>query len=740
MKHRFIKDKNRKPAKVERLNVKYLNGKSKQLLALILGGSLVFGMTGAGAYAAGMRKGEGPGPEVIETAEKNGQENSSGEKQEGRVEETVYVIAGADGTTQKIIVSDWMKAANGEDTYTKESLEKELPVELAVTYKLDGKTMTAEEIAGKSGKLTMRFDYTNQAYEDVEIDGEVRRIYVPFVMMTGMVLDNERFSGVEVSNGRVINDGERTIVAGFAVPGLQESLDLDREKMELPDFVEVTAQVTDFKLETTMTLATTEIFQELDLDQESALDELDDSMEKLMDAMEELTDGSSALYEGLDTLLDKSGELSEGIGMLHSGAEALMTGAGDLEVGAGDLHSGAGELKEGAEALRSGIQTVKAGTETLKAGASELKDGLGQLAANNDTLNGGAGQVFDSLLAAANSQIQTAGLSLPALTRENYGEVLEGAIGSFNENVVREQALEIARNQVEAKVREQTGTVRTGVEAAVRQQVLQAVLGQAGMDEATYQALTDAAAAGDGNAAASLAQISGAIEAQMGSGEIQEKISQATEGKIQELIAQNMESENVTAQIEAAVLNARTGATSLAALKSQLDSYHQFYQGLLTYTAGVASANEGADRLASGAGELAGGASQLSEGAGQLAEGVIRLEEGAGQLENGAMQLSDGADTLYVGIGTLRNGSGALIDGVTQLKDGAMQLSDGVKKLKEEGIEALVDAFDGEVKDLKDRMGAVSDVAKNYRSFKDHAGNTGESVRFIYKTEKIGEE
>ena len=88
----------------------------------------------------------------------------------------------------------------------------------------------------------------------------------------------------------------------------------------------------------------------------------------------------------------------------------------------------------------------------------------------------------------------------------------------------------------------------------------------------------------------------------------------------------------------------------------------------------------------------------------------------------------------------MQTGSGALIDGVKQLKDGARQLSDGVEKFNEEGIEALVEAFDGELKELKDRMTAVRDAAKNYRSFKDSAGTRGESVRFIYKTEKIGDE
>ena len=147
MRH-IVEYKNKKNKSVEHLNVRYLNGRAKQLVAWILGGSLVFGMTGAGAYAAGMRKGEGSGPQVIEaeTADAGAKDTGSvGTKEGGSVEETVYVLAGADGTPQKIIVSDLMKDAGGEDSYTQEDLQKELPVDMAVSFKLDGRPVAAEE-------------------------------------------------------------------------------------------------------------------------------------------------------------------------------------------------------------------------------------------------------------------------------------------------------------------------------------------------------------------------------------------------------------------------------------------------------------------------------------------------------------------------------------------------------------------------------------------------------------------
>ncbi len=288
-------------------------------------------------------------------------------------EETVYILADADGSVQKIIVSDWIKNiagmsevydrselndletvrdelactegtdnakvwdAQGKDIYYQGNIDKELPVSMTVTYLLDGKEISPRELAGKSGKVTIRFNYTNDQYEEVEIDGEKTRINVPFAMMTGMVLDDEVFTNVEVTNGRLVNDGSRTVVVGLAFPGLQETLDVDPDKMEIPDYVEVTADVKDFELGMTATVASNDVFSGINLDKEDAVEELNGSMEELTDAMDQLMDGSSQLYDGLCTLLDKSGELIEGIDKLASGAAELRNGAGSLDEGASRL-------------------------------------------------------------------------------------------------------------------------------------------------------------------------------------------------------------------------------------------------------------------------------------------------------------------------------------------------------------------------------------------------------------------
>lgn len=686
------------------------------------------------------------------------------EEQSNSKDETVYVMAGADGSVQKIIVSDWIKNtlgsdtisdnseltdienvkgeesytlgsnntrvwdAQGNDIYYQGNIERELPVLLSVTYKLDGKTVTPAELAGKSGKVTIRFEYTNQQYEYVEIDGQKEKIYVPFAMLTGILLDNDVFTNVEVTNGKLINDGNRTAVIGIAFPGLQDNFAISSEKLEIPDYVEITADAKNFELGMTITLATNELFNEMDADHLDLIGDLSGSLGEMTDAMGQLMDGSSKLYDGLSTLLEKSGELVEGIDKLAVGAEALKAGAKDLDAGAARLQSGAAQLSEG----------------------------LNTLASNNDSLNGGAQQVFETLLSTANTQLAAAGLNVAPLTISNYANVLTGVIASLDENAVYEKALATVTAAVEANrpyIEQQvTAAIRrevtTQVTAAVKEQVAaqvtaairetvteQVIYSATGMDKASYDAAVAAGMiAEETQAALNVAiseqmqseQVLQMIEAktteqmasepvqkliiantdgQMQSDAIQEMIASNTELQVQKAISDNMASEEVQSQLAAA----SEGAKSVISLKTSLDSYNTFYLGLRSYTAGVSQA-------AAGAGEL---------------------KSGTNELKSGTSKLYAGATELYDGILILKRGTPALVDGVTQLRDGAMQLSDGLKEFNEQGVQKLVDAVQGDLAGLTARLQAIVDVSKNYRSFSGVNDDMDGQVKFVYRTDDI---
>ena len=227
--------------------------------------------------------------ETESTAESIGHSSESGR------EETVYVIADASGKTKKTIVSTWLKnpegaavledradltdiksvkgdgiysengngslewQTNGDDVYYQGESAEALPVETTISYELDGRKVSADELNGASGHLVMTFDYENKTGTEKVINGEKTTIYQPFAVVTGMVVDNEKIANVKVTNGKVVNSGDQSVIVGMAMPGLKESLGLnDKEDddldVDIPESVTVEADITDFSLMTTITV------------------------------------------------------------------------------------------------------------------------------------------------------------------------------------------------------------------------------------------------------------------------------------------------------------------------------------------------------------------------------------------------------------------------------------------------------------------------------------------------------
>lgn len=558
--------------------------------------------------------------------------------------DNVYVIAEADGEMKKVIVTDGIKSrltagdgtvydVDGNELTGVEDVCASLPVKLNISYTLNGVSVTPEELDGKSGNVTIRIDYENTRAEQHIIDGREETLYSPYLALTAMVLDGSIFSNVSITNGRLISDGSRTVAAGLTFPGLAESLDIDGGKLDIPGYIEVSANVKKFDFDGTYTIVTNEPFREASKKEKDEdildADELSDSMDKLSDAMDKLMDGSDELYDGLRTLLDKSYDLVDGINRLADGAYELYSGAAKLDSGAGELYGG----------------------------ASELSGGLSRLASNNAELNGGAKKVFDTLLSAATKQLRAAGIDenmAPDLTIENYGKVLDSLAGGMS----------VSKDEIQKQV-----------EAAVREQVLAGVLAKFNLTLEDYPALPDE----------QRAAIDAAVEEQMQSPEVQAQIEKITEEKYQA---------------------ASQGAGQIQALKAQLDEYNRFYTGLNDYTAGVSEAQAGAAKLAGGAAELKSGTAQLYSGTAELYSGVKKMQGSAPEL----------------------------IDGVQKLTDGAKELHNGIVKLNDEGIQKIIDAFDGDLSGLSERLKALRAMADTELMF----SGLKEQPRFIYKSEGCG--
>ena len=759
-------------------------------LAVTMSAVLLLSGCGTAVYAEDTDQETASVSEEAETSaalQKDTEEESAAEAPEEGKQQNVYVLSKADGTVDKVY-------ENGSEIEA-----SDLPVSQKVTYTLDGKEISAEDLKGKSGHVVIRYEFESLQKKTVELDGEKKEMTVPFAVMTGLILPEEHFSNVSVTNGRMYQDGSRTIAGGLLMPGLSEDLQLDslsldalksedkeekdavdeaEDVLKFPSTLEIEADAKDFELGMSLSIVTNDVFSKMDLPAILDSSEGDEKLDELRDGMSQLLDGSQKLYEGLDTLSEKVTELSSGVSALNDGASALSDGAETLSEGGKSLQDGAKKLNAGASELQNGAGALSEGAKTLSGG-------LQQISAQSGTLRSGAMQVFTALLQTAQEQIAASGIEIPALSVDNYEAVLNGVIASLDQDAVYQQALnavteEVNKNRgiVEEKV---TEAVKAGVEekvfaavsaevsgkvqeaaaaeaeekiteavrAQVQREVAEAVKAQVS-DEAQAEALIEeqteakmqseeikaqiaslkeeklqsaemqaliAAKTGEQlKSDAVQAAIAQNTEAQMQSAEVQGLISQQTEAQIQKLIADNMAGPEVQGKLSAA----SAGVQKLAALKTSLDSYRAFYNGLCAYSAGV-------DQCSAGAATLLDGANKLNAGAGTLLSGTADLSDGTSKLSGGIDSLAAGAKKLSDGTAELNSHMPELVSGTEQLRDGSKDLHEGIEKLDEEGIEKLLSFVDGDVTGLMKRI----------RMTKLAAENSQHAHSYIYRTAEV---
>lgn len=650
-------------------------------------------------------------------------------------EETVYVIANADGSVKKVIVSELLKNpdgldkltdatgltdivnvksdagytmsdsscvwdAGGENIYYRGTTTNEVPVTFRISFKLDGQSVSADEIAGKSGALEMTFDYINNCKKTVEIDGKNEEMYVPFLMISGMILDNDNFKNITVDNGKVIDNGDKTVVAGFALPGLSDNLALsDGTDIDIPSSVTIKADVTDFSLATTLTVATNDVFNKVSIDDDDTVEEIEDKLDTLDSSMKQIVDGASELHGYLTQLLDKSGELIEGIAELDTYANQISQSVDKL---------------------------YKDGVVYIDGKLAELSSGLSTLSGNSAQLNAGAKQVYDTLLGTVETQLKAAGLdalgiNVPALTVDNYAAELNKLVNALDETSVRAYATQIAKKTVTDKVNASEAQITAAVTEAVKTEVtntikttvvLPKVLASQNLTMEQYNALPAAVKSQIDAAVDAQMQsetVHSAITAQMATDKVKKTISDNVAAQKTKLIAENMAGTEVQTQINAAVTKAKDGQTQIKSAKESLDSYATFYQGVLAYTAGTDTA--------------AAGSAQLSQGYTENITANVKT-------------LSDKLKEYVAGIDKLNTSAPAFKDAVSQITDGAGTLADGTSKFYDEGIKAIIDKID-DITPVITRLKATLDISRDYQSFGGKSDDMTGSTKFIYRTESI---
>ena len=402
----------------------------KRMVAGVMAGAMLLGLGGCGAEekkpeAATMQEpAETSTEDAIELGKLVDASFNLDGILEGEKDETVYAMADAYGNVNSVVVSEWLKnsegaaeikdrstlteienvkgdetftqngeeitwQANGKPVYYQGKTDQELPVSVKVSYKLDGKEVEPSTLAGVSGKVTVRFEYTNNA--------KVGDVYAPFLMGTGVLLDGEKFSNVTVTNGKVIGDGSRFIVIGVGMPGMSDSLKMDIEGISFPDFMEFEADATDFEMDMALTFASPLVLSEdaLDLNIDDLKKEINDKASQYQDGMNQLAEGIAAYTDGVDQLAGGIDQVSSGASDLAKGASQLNDGAMAARSGVAQVYEGAKNAKEGADQLAEGARSAKEGADKLAAGSKSAREGADKLAEGTKDAKNGADKLAE---------------------------------------------------------------------------------------------------------------------------------------------------------------------------------------------------------------------------------------------------------------------------------------------------------------------------------------------------------
>lgn len=589
-------------------------------------------------------------------------------------DESVYVNADESGATTKITVSNWLKNAGingtindesdlkdiqnvkGDETFTQNgddvqwsagsndiyyqgTTDKELPVGVEIKYELDGKEIAAKDLLGQSGKLKITVSYTNKSKSTQTINGEKQEMYTPFVMATGIILPDDKFSNVEVDDGKIINEGSNNIVVGFGMPGMAESLDLDEDAADkLPEGFTVTADVTNFSIGNTITFASPSILSDLELDDIDDLDDLENKLEKLVDSSEDLVDGSKKLSNKMGELEDKFDDYQDGEKSLNKGIK--------------DLVNGGTTLKKGVKDYTNGVDTLAKGTQSYVNGAKQITDGNQKLYEAVKDMPSSYKEFSDGLQAYTKG-VDTLADTKTAKQLTDGADAVTAGIGTLNEN-----------------------------------------LGKLESSYDNYKLLAD-------GLKAQAAQISDPTQKATILAYVQklEELYRGQKASVGALVsATNNKStlKSGASQVAVGIKKVMTGAQTLSGNSATLRSADQkLTSSIATLTASVKKLSEGSKKLSSNDRKLLAGAKKILKASKSVKSGSDKLINGANKLKKGSNKLHKATGKVADGIGKLSDGADDLYEGMDKFDQKGIQklnnvYEDDIKTLKTR-LEKLTD-------------------------------------------------
>lgn len=682
--------------------------------------------------------------------------------------------------------------ANGNSLSYQGDTEQELPIKTTVTYKLNGEEVTADELKGKEGRVSITVNYENLDEHNVKINGKTQKMYTPFIVVAGLLINKDNNENITVTKGKVVDNGKNAIAIGMALPGLQESLDLSKSDVDIPDSITFEMDATDFEMNNIISYVTPKLIEEADLDIFDDMDEIFDKANELQNASNKLVDGTTQLRDGISTLNNGTHELSNNLNLAINKYEATRKQLANKEKIENEIVK---IVNDEFKKMLPGIEK-DAETEAQKA-ISNHKTELENAVV--DTSMKYTKQEEQELLNSINNSDKS------ILTEEQQKE-LEQAITKDIESVINEMQSDAQFQVLEKAVKDATiNIVKQSVETTTKnvlndeintmetqmkqmsdvqkasqlEQMLSSTDSQTdrqyiknlvtaeterlmkeqrlNAEEATSEATKEVyALLGD----VSSKTMTTTLENVKSKGStLSEKVVDETVKQIEQSTSTDKALKNAIAQYEQAIkanIAAKLGTTNQEILKQVenqmkqkvIDALKQELskdQTLKQYgTVAREELNKKIDNVAnSTAKELA---SKYTETiANEVANNMIKNAL-SGELSSSAIdkELSKYENVLNTTlndvdskVSTLRSALTQLTNGTEQLESGANTLADGMNQFNDEGISKIVNYINGDVKDLKERTEALKDLANKYNNFSGIGENTDGKVSFVIIVDNI---
>lgn len=657
-------------------------------------------------------------------------------------DETVYAMLNSDGSVDQEIVSSWLHNDNGirnikeqldlsnvknvksdekpevsgktytwnadsNDIYYEGTSTKTLPVQVRVTYKLDGKEISGKDLIGKSGKLEIHISLKNTQSKTVNVNGRQTRIH-PFYMGAGVLdLSTDHFSNVKCENGKVLFEGNNTMVAFISVPGLQDTLEscgvTGAKELPMQDDITITCEAKDFELGPIMFAMTPEVPVDK-LKDINSMDDLTKGLDELTNASAQLLNGTSQLSEGTATFQGKMQELVNGVPTLTNGVSALKNGTQELVSGSTRLYSGL-------QNLHTGMNQAKKGTAKL----NKATDGLGTLVSGVDEIN--------TNMQALAKGLQDGSNELNASLSDEMLKNLTDGLGNVS-----------ALQEMFEKDQQHVAQAAADLEAALTSTDVDNAAGKLG-ETAEYlkkKAFNDKGEVVDAEAAQALKSLKSADDYLLN------YKTQATASAV---------------NLQKQLTQLQTDSANLKNLSDMADSAAEMLPKLSSFKASLNTASQGAQQLARGTQQLSeksssllelkkgistldssmttavGGSSELYKGSQALVSGLQRVDQGAGALQSGSATIGNGAQQLY--------------DASTLLKDKTGELHAGMSKFKTTGIDEMQKQVSLSLDDVTQLLAIKDEIVKEAEQEHTFSGapkNSESKVKYIYKTEELQKE